>query len=304
MPVLFLFKYIMEIPMSEPVTTVTSDQITKAVDDILKVMPDYSKLLDLNKKIFIAQEDSRQKTTTEPISIRENVLKSKIQEQFPLINIEEFKINIEAAGRLFSEICRIVKDDDSELSEPAVLLMQAVDDGKVDFELLFKAFLNEDESYFDTASSELQIGKEILAYFVYNSAKPSLNVCASGLSVHLDKNTEWHRGGCPICGSPPALSLFEEDGKRFFCCSFCWHKWRTRRIFCYNCENTDHETLHYYTFEGSEGYRVDVCDKCKKYIKTIDCRVLGRFVYPPLEYISTQHLDLGIREKGFKEPLE
>lgn len=283
---------------------VTSDRISKAVDDILKVMPDYSILLELNKKIFIAQEDSKRSTTIDKIVIPENILKSKIKEQFPLINISEFKINIEKSAELFRSICQIVQNGNTEFSPSADLLMKAIDDGKIDFERLFKAFVNEDESYFEKASAGLQIEKEILAYFVYNSAGPSLNLCAQDLSAYLDKNNEWHRGYCPICGSPPVLSLFEEDGKRFFCCSFCWYKWRTRRIFCYNCENSDHETLHYYSFEGSEGYRIDVCDKCKRYIKTIDCRVVTRFIYPPLEYISTEHMDLKIQEQGFKGPLE
>ena len=289
--------------MSENVT-ITPDQITKAVDDILKVMPDYSALLELNKNIFIAQENSKKSTDLGEISIPENILKSKIQEEFPLISIADFKIDPSEAARLFREICTIAKKDKSKLSESAAVLIKVFDEEKIDFVQLYSAFLKEDESYFDTTASELQIDKDILAYFVYNSARPSLNLCANELSELLDKNKEWHRGYCPICGSPPALSLFEEDGRRFFCCSFCWYKWRTRRIFCHNCENSDHETLHYYSFEGDEGYRIDVCDKCKKYIKTIDTRNLDRFIYPPLEYLSTAHLDIKIAEMGFKHTLE
>ncbi len=286
------------------IATITSEQISKAVDEILKVMPDYAAVLDVNKKIFIAQEDSKKSTSTEKILIPENVLKSKIQEEFPLITIAEFKIDTTAAARLFREICLIIKNDKSELSESAEHLIKVFDEDKIDFDPLYNAFLKEDESYFDTTASDLQVDKDILSYFVYNSARPSLNICANELSDLLDKNKEWHRGYCPICGSPPALSLFEEDGKRFFCCSFCWYKWRTRRIFCHNCENTDHETLHYYSFEDDEGYRIDVCDKCKKYIKTIDTRNLERFIYPPLEYLSTAHLDIKISEMGFEHTLE
>jgi FdhE protein len=114
----------------------------------------------------------------------------------------------------------------------------------------------------------------------------------------------WERGYCPVCGSNPTLSLFGENGRRFLVCGFCWHKWPSSRMFCHNCGNRDHDTLRYYTFEDEEAYRTDVCDKCRHYIKTVDCRVLGRFVYPPLECIATSHLDIKMQDMGFENSEE
>jgi FdhE protein len=42
-----------------------------------------------------------------------------------------------------------------------------------------------------------------------------------------------------------------------------------------------------------------VCDNCKKYIKTLDTRKVERLIYPPLEQISTIHLDIKAQEMGF-----
>jgi len=45
---------------------------------------------------------------------------------------------------------------------------------------------------------------------------------------------------------------------------------------------------------------VDVCDKCKKYVKTIDVRKLQRPMYPVVEQIATLHLDMMAREQGLE----
>ena len=40
-------------------TVITSDYISKAIDQVKKIKPDYRLMLDLSERIFIAQEDSR-----------------------------------------------------------------------------------------------------------------------------------------------------------------------------------------------------------------------------------------------------
>jgi FdhE protein len=43
-----------------------------------------------------------------------------------------------------------------------------------------------------------------------------------------------------------------------------------------------------------------LCDRCKKYIKALDTRKVDRLIYPPLEQISTLHLDIKAQEMGFE----
>lgn len=96
------------------------------------------------------------------------------------------------------------------------------------------------------------------------------------------------------------MSALEGDGERFLFCSFCWHKWPVRRLVCPFCENDDSKTLHYFYTEEEREYRVNVCDKCKKYVKTVDTRKIDRFFYPPLEQIATLHLDMKANETGLE----
>jgi FdhE protein len=94
--------------------------------------------------------------------------------------------------------------------------------------------------------------------------------------------------------------MLREDGQRSLLCSLCGHEWAIQRIFCPFCDNKDQETLHYFFSEQERDYRVDVCDQCKKYIKTIDTREMKRPVYAFVEQISTLHLDMLAQEQGLE----
>jgi FdhE protein len=83
-------------------------------------------------------------------------------------------------------------------------------------------------------------------------------------------------------------------------CGFCWHPWPVKRVFCPFCENRDGKTLHYFYSEEEKDTRVDLCDNCKKYIKALDTKKVARLIYPPLEQLSTMHLDIKAQEMGFE----
>ena len=73
-----------------------------------------------------------------------------------------------------------------------------------------------------------------------------------------------------------------------------------KRLYCPFCENSDSKLLHYLFSEEEKDVRVDLCDNCKKYIKTVDARRADRTIYPPLEQISTLHLDIKAGEEGYE----
>lgn len=279
----------------------TPEEIKQAVEDIKKLKPEYAPMLDLYEKIFSAQEISRESVRLDAFVIPADKLKIKLDEQFPLVTIPEFKIDSKEAVKLFGEICDILTSGENELSGSVKQIVQLVSGKKIDTEKLFSSFINEEESVFDDIEKEHGIDKQILAFIVFNSLKPSLAVFSQNIAVHLEKAGAWEKGYCPVCGSAPEISLFEENGKRFLVCGFCSHKWASKRIYCPFCENSDHETLRYIEIEDEEEHRADVCDKCKKYIKTTDVKKTTRLVYPALEYQATPYIDLLIEDMGYTQ---
>jgi hypothetical protein len=165
--------------------------------------------------------------------------------------------------------------------------------------------VNMNEFVVDTEAGHNLI-KKTLAFITYSSNKPSITLCAEQLSNFLEKDLHDETGYCPICGNIPRLSTLRDEGKRFLHCSFCWHEWVSKRVYCPFCDNTDSKSLHYFFSEEERDYRIYVCDNCKKYLKTVNSREADRLLYPPLEQVSSLHLDFKAQEIGFESgmPLE
>ena len=279
----------------------TEDQITKAAESLKQFRPAYGAILDFYKQIFIAQEDSKDKIQIDPIQISEEMLSIKADEKFPLINLSEFAIDAKASKLLLIKICGITKASSGDMASSARAILKAIDAEEFDLDSLFSGLIEENDSVFEKTAKKHDIKKGDLAFIVYNSIKPSLSMCAQQLSTYLNKDQPWTKGYCPICGSPVGLSMFEgEGGERFLLCGFCGHKWSSRRLYCPFCDNTDSKALNYLYSEEEKEYRVDLCDKCKKYIKTIDIRKTERIIYPPLEQVATLHLDIKAKEMKYE----
>ncbi|WP_394699668.1 formate dehydrogenase accessory protein FdhE [uncultured Pseudodesulfovibrio sp.] len=108
-------------------------------------------------------------------------------------------------------------------------------------------------------------------------------------------------GTCPICGSLPLISsLKEKEGFRHATCSFCRHEYRIKRIACPVCGEDDQKKLTFFTVDEEPGFRVDVCESCKTYIKTIDFRNLDRIAVPVLDDLDSLALDYVAAGQGYK----
>jgi FdhE protein len=249
--------------------------------------------------MFVAQQESMSRLHIEPLQIPEDVRSLKAREKFPLIELRQFAYDKIESGKLFISICRLTHEASPKLAGAAKRILDAVDD-IVSPEALFTALLSGNEALFENISAELEIEKQVLGFITYNSLKPSLCTCADQLSSYLNQSEPWLLGYCPVCGSAPILSILEDEGARSLTCSFCWYKWSVKRLYCPFCKNSDSKLLHYLFSEEEKDVRVDLCDNCKKYIKTVDARRADRTIYPPLEQISTLHLDIKAREEGFE----
>jgi FdhE protein len=277
----------------------TPDQVKRAVDTVIKKNPAYSDMLGFYGRLFEAQEESKSRLRIEPLQIPDDVRAVKAQEKFPLIEIKDFVYDKVESANLFVAIGKLAKEANPKLAASASILLKAVDKN-LDPDSLFSAFLNGNEALFENISIELEIEKQVLGFITYNSLKPCLCTGADQLSAYLSKDDPWLKGYCPICGSAPILSILEGEGARSLICSFCWHSWPVKRVYCPFCDNSDNKNLHYLYSEEEKDSRVDLCDKCSKYLKTLDTREADRLIYPPLEQVSTLHLDLKAREEGFE----
>jgi len=284
----------------------TAGRIKKTANAIKKSRPAYSTIVDFYEKIFTAQEKSAAKSEIKPAQLSDDIVSIKTNEKFPLYSLSEFSVDINSARKLFKKICKIINKSGNHMSTASEIIFAANENKKIDFNELYAALLHDDDESFSNIAAKLNTDRDALAFITYNSIKPSLSMFAESASKYFDKDNTWGKGYCPVCGNAPVISTFESDGQRFLTCSFCWHKWAATRLFCPFCENKDSKSLHYLFSEDEKEYRIDVCDRCNKYIKNVDTRIITRFIYLPLEQIATLHLDIMAKEKGFESgvPLE
>jgi FdhE protein len=106
---------------------------------------------------------------------------------------------------------------------------------------------------------------------------------------------------CPVCGARPQVAVLRPEGdggKRFLGCSFCSTEWEFRRILCPMCGERDHKKLPRYSVEDMPSVRVEACDTCKYYLKSVDMTIDGLAV-PVVDEIATAALDVWAIDQGF-----
>jgi FdhE protein len=106
---------------------------------------------------------------------------------------------------------------------------------------------------------------------------------------------------CPVCGARPQVAVLHPEGdggKRFLVCSFCVTEWEFRRILCPVCGEEDYQKLPRYSADDLAAVRVEACDTCKHYLKSVDMTVDGLAI-ALVDEIATAPLDLWAAEQGY-----
>lgn len=106
---------------------------------------------------------------------------------------------------------------------------------------------------------------------------------------------------CPLCGGRPlygVLRLEGDGGKRCMVCSFCGYEWEFRRILCPTCGEEDEKKLPVYVTEQFLHIRVEACETCKFYLRTIDMTKDG-YAVPMVDDLAAIPLTLWAYEHGY-----
>jgi Protein involved in formate dehydrogenase formation len=108
---------------------------------------------------------------------------------------------------------------------------------------------------------------------------------------------------CPLCGARPIVGVLRSEGdgaKKSLVCMLCAHEWAFRRIYCPACGEEREPQMAFYSAPEIAHVRVDVCDTCHTYLKSIDLTKTGLAV-PIVDELATIPLDLWAREHGYEK---
>lgn len=107
---------------------------------------------------------------------------------------------------------------------------------------------------------------------------------------------------CPICFGRPVVAILREEGhgaRRTLLCALCLNEWEFPRVVCPACDEQRFDALPVYTADVFSHVRIDACDSCKRYLKTVDLTKNGLAV-PLVDDLASVALDLWAHEQGYR----
>ena len=198
-------------------------------------------------------------------------------------------------GRLAEDLTRLVEASGE-------LLRFAAESGPVGLASMARARSREAES---------SLGSRLVTFWSADRAtpdylsrallRPYVEVLAR-LGIAPDRPLQ--RGHCPFCGGAPWIaarrSATEDDGtSRFLGCALCGREWPLARIRCPSCSEEDPERLPSFRSDTHAAVRIEACETCRRYVKSIDLTLEGGAI-PEVDDLVSLGMDLWAANEGFE----
>ena len=275
----------------------------KTIEDYKISIPHYTDLLDILGEILILREEYRRNMTNPIFSVEERLIPGKMEGGLPLIDLAGQKYDLTRPKEYFYSLIAIAE---KRMPADAHKFLDIIKDEKFDWEKIIRASFDPNPAEEEALEKEEKMSGEndehldLVDLFIEESLRPELEVIAERYDAHVEKSG-WTEGYCPICGKEPKIGEIREreDGRRYLFCHQCGYKWHFCRIKCPFCGNEEQHSLAYFAVEGEESHRVDVCNKCRRYIKIVELSKSSEDVNLDVEDIATLHLDMLAYEEGY-----
>jgi FdhE protein len=173
---------------------------------------------------------------------------------------------------------------------------------RIDPRSLFQAAVSQDAGQLAAISQGVGDTRGILDALAPLIAMPLLQACRRAWADAAPAT--WAHGHCPTCGAWPTLSEIRGlDGGRHLRCRRCGGDWTTEWLLCPFCGERDHTQLSSLVPAGRlERDRVEVCDRCRGYLKTTTTFAPIAPEQVVLQDLATVVLDVAAVERGYRPP--
>ncbi|MEM2237597.1 MAG: formate dehydrogenase accessory protein FdhE [Candidatus Caldarchaeum sp.] len=157
-----------------------------------------------------------------------------------------------------------------------------------------EAALKREREKITALASMSETDTNLLEWLLLIPAQPFAEELARNLEAYLTER--WFRPPCPVCGRTPLIGKMV-DRVRHMLCSFCGAEYLVDLFVCPFCGNRNPLDFSFIHLEEIKGMRLDVCERCKGYVKTIE-PALTKPLFPGLEDVLTIGLDLLAEKNG------
>jgi FdhE protein len=234
-----------------------------------------------------------------PIFLTPEQARGKMEKGQPLLSGLDLVLDVESVRELMIKLAAAVETV-REPGEAARRIRLALEENKPDIGALLPHVAAGEDGPVTSASNDLRLEPGLFLTLARAALKPALRAWCR-LLAPLAKGTAWHKGSCFVCGAVATLAELQENNQvKHMRCSSCGADWRLSRLQCVHCGNEDHKTLRcLYPENGLERARLEVCDKCRGYLKVISSFAPAPPEMLTVEDLATLHLDYLAQERGY-----
>jgi len=185
---------------------------------------------------------------------------------------------------------------------PATPFADAASAERIDRVSFFQAAVAQDVEHLDGIARGVGDTRGILKGLAPLIAMPLLQACRRAWADRM--LGAWPHGSCRTCGAWPTLAEIRGlDGARHLRCRCCGGDWATEWLRCPFCGERDHTQLgSLVSADGLEREKIEVCDRCHGYLKTLTTFDPIRPEQVVLHDLATVVLDVAAVERGYRPP--
>jgi formate dehydrogenase accessory protein FdhE len=145
-------------------------------------------------------------------------------------------------------------------------------------------------------------GEPVESFVTEALLQPFAEVAAASIESFPAPHGDRRLDSCPVCLDHAVVAVLRDaahGARRSLLCGFCLTEWPAPRLVCPRCGEEAFERLAVHRADEFPGVRIDACESCRTYVKTID-RTADATAIPVVDDIATVTLDLWAREQGYR----
>ncbi|MDZ7264307.1 MAG: formate dehydrogenase accessory protein FdhE [candidate division KSB1 bacterium] len=230
-----------------------------------------------------------------------NIADRLLQRQSVLTSAD-FIIDEKALEFVFDLIFPIIKHYSYRYKESIRRLEELYDKRKVSLRDLVSTLLSGDASKVMEISTQYDIPAVLMQQVVEAIGAPYVELCAEFLNKKISR-FDWREPTCPICGNHPSMArVNEQSHNRWLWCRYCDTTWPFPEMTCPFCLSQDRKAIQLIFPSDKRPVRIDACNHCQHYLKTIDEMIDPEPVNMSVKHVATFYLDLLAKSRGYHLP--
>lgn len=261
----------------------------------------YEKYLEFNEEIFkIHVKCMQHLVAILPFDKLNQIdIADRLNQNKPIINERDLIISDNELDEIFEKIYPIIKKYSHRSKEQLLQIDELNDKRKLSMKELVIALVDNNKEKFSNILDGYDVSQTILERIAELISSPYLELCAEYFNKKLSQFV-WNQPNCPICGNLPNMALVnEQTNEKHLWCRFCDTTWEFKEKTCPYCLNDD-QTKFKLIFPSTQSpYRLDVCECCNNYVKTIDGLITDEQINFSVKNIETYYLDLLAKKFGY-----